>query len=167
MGGARRPSVVVLVALGVLFGGQATTLVVTGSKILLCAFAVNLLSRLTDFGGVLSALRALGLPTLATTLMLIAHRYIETLSAEGTRTAQAFTFHGRPALARSLRQYAMLGSSLMVRAVERSERIAIALKANGFNGELPVKPLPPMGLTDAGFLSLTVCALLLATYWRI
>ena len=160
------PSVALLVAFGILFGGQATILIVSGSKILLCVFAVSLFSKITPFSDVLSAVRALGVPPRATTLMLLAHRYVETLSAEGTRTVQAFTFHARSGHAKPLRQYAMLASSLVLRAAERSERIAIALKASGFNGELPVKALPPLRMTDAASLAAFLLVVLLVTFGR-
>ena len=145
--------VAALIPLGMVFGGRPAELIEVDCKILLCAFAVSRFNDLTPFTAILSALRAFGAPPLATTLMLLAHRYVETLTLEGKRTVQAFTF--RPvARRRPIRQYAMLATSLVLRASDRSERIAIALEASRFNGELPVAPLPPLRRVD--ILSLVV-----------
>lgn len=159
--------VALLVGCGVYCGGQPQVLIATGGKIVLCAFAVNLFSLLTLFPDVLSAMRALGAPGLATTLMLMVYTYLHTMSAEGTRTVQAFTFRGRPAPARAFRRYAMLASFLATRAFERSERIGLALKARNFNGELPTKPLQPLRRADALWLAGALFVIALVTFGRI
>jgi cobalt/nickel transport system permease protein len=109
----------------------------------------------------------MGVPALATTLMLLAQRYVEALSGEGIRMVHAFTFRGRPSHAGAFRQYASFASALTLRAAERSERIAVALKARNFNGELPIRPLPPMRWSDAGWVAASTLVILLVTFGRL
>lgn len=85
------------------------------------------------------ALRGLGLPARLTHLLLFTVRYLDVLGKEYRRLRDAMRLRGfrmRPSL-HALRATGYLVGMMLVRSVDRSERILEAMKCRGFRGRLP------------------------------
>ncbi len=98
--------------------------------------AALVLIATTSFRGVCMALERLGVPNVFTTQLLFLHRYIFVLGEEGARMARARelrTFDGR---GRGLRVYASLVGHLLLRTLDRGERIHLAMRCRGFDGRI-------------------------------
>lgn len=86
------------------------------------------------------ALRRLWVPATLVHLLMFTVRYIEVLRREYLRLRCAMKARGfRPRNTRhTYRSFGYLVGMMLVRAVERSERILAAMKCRGFNGQIPL-----------------------------
>lgn len=86
------------------------------------------------------ALRRLWVPQRLVYLILFTIRYLEVLHQEYERLRAAMKARGfRPRNSRhTYRSFGYLVGMMLVRAVERSERILEAMKCRGFNGQFPL-----------------------------
>lgn len=86
------------------------------------------------------ALARLGVPDKLVHLFLMTVRYIEVLHQEYRRLRTAMTARGfRPGTNRhTLRSLGYLLGMLLVRSLERSERVLAAMKCRGFTGRFPL-----------------------------
>lgn len=86
------------------------------------------------------ALHSLRVPAKLVTLFLMTVRYIEVLGQEYQRLRVAMKARGfRPRTnMHTLRSLGYLVGMLLVRALERSERVLAAMKCRGFNGSFPL-----------------------------
>ncbi len=111
----------------------------TVSKSLLCIWTVVLLAGTTDFARLLEGLSRLHVPALVVVLMALMYRYLFVISDEALRMVRARQSRGRPPTRRyALKVTASMIMALMARCVKRSENIARAMVARGFDGHLPV-----------------------------
>lgn len=105
------------------------------------------------------ALRGLGLPEKLVQLHLFTVRYLDVLAREYRRLrlamrARAFRLRCDR---HSWRTIGYLFGMLMVRSVERAERILCAMRARGFDGRFPSLDEPtPLKGADGGFAALAV-----------
>lgn len=99
------------------------------------------------------ALHRLRVPAKLVTLFLMTVRYIEVLSQEYRRLRTAMKARGfRPGLnLHTLRSLGYLMGMLLVRALERSERVLAAMKCRGFRGSFPLLSEFRAGPRDAVF----------------
>ena len=99
------------------------------------------------------ALHTMRVPEALVHLLLFTVRYIEVLHEEYLRIRQAMKARGfRPS--NSLHTYKSFGylvGMLLVRALERSERILGAMKCRGFTGTIPLLAEFHLTARDAGF----------------
>ncbi|RBO51904.1 cobalt ECF transporter T component CbiQ [Rhodovulum sp. BSW8] len=131
--------------------------IVHSAEILLTANAVVL--ALLSLAGTLEpavmgqALHRLGTPERLVHLLLFTIRYIEVLRAEHLRLRRAMKVRGfRPGTSwHTYRSLGYLVGMLLVRAVERSERVLAAMKCRGFSGRMPVLSAFAYGPRDAVF----------------
>jgi len=86
------------------------------------------------------ALRRLRVPETLVHLLMFTVRYIEVLQREYLRLRGAMKARGfRPRNSRhTYRSFGYLVGMMLVRAVDRSERILAAMKCRGFNGQIPL-----------------------------
>ena len=96
----------------------------------------------TSFTGVCMALEKLGCPRVFALQLLFLYRYLFVLVEEATRLVRARalrSFHGR---GRGLRVFGSLIGQLLLRSLERAQRIHLAMHCRGFDGEIRMlKPL--------------------------
>lgn len=99
------------------------------------------------------ALHRLKLPDRLVHLLLFTIRYIEVLQAEYLRMRIAMRLRGfRPGTNwHSYRSFGYLVGMMLVRAVERSERVLGAMKCRGFRGQIPLLDRFAPGPLDAAF----------------
>jgi cobalt/nickel transport system permease protein len=105
------------------------------------------------------ALDKLGVPSKLTHLVLFMVRYVEVIHGEYHRLDDAMRVRGfRPAFTQhTLRTYGSLVGTMLVRSVDRAERIAEAMKCRGFQGRFYVLTSMRFAWPDAVF---AVCAIL-------
>ncbi len=113
--------------------------------------AALLLTATTHFVQVLWALRALRLPTIIVTLLSFMYRYLFVLVDEAQRLMRArdcrSAGNGRSIWWRARVTGRMVGT-LLLRALERSERIYVAMQSRGYTGEIRTLATPTMSRRD-------------------
>jgi cobalt/nickel transport system permease protein len=124
-------------------------------KAMLATSAAVLLVATTSFPGICNALDRLGLPKAFTQQLCFLWRYAGVLTEEGGRLAQAraqrsFGRGDGPRVA------ARLIGVLLIRALERAERIHAAMLCRGYNGQLPQRRDKGLQWSDAGLLVLAL-----------
>ncbi|MBI5923677.1 MAG: cobalt ECF transporter T component CbiQ [Betaproteobacteria bacterium] len=124
--------------------------------------AALLLVATTGFHRVCAGLNQLGVPRILTTQLLFLFRYAEVLAGEASRmgTARELRACGRRRL--NLGVYAGLLGHLLLRALERAQRIHLAMLARGFDGEMRGPHQLAWRRTDMFFLVLCAACFALA-----
>jgi len=105
-------------------------------RFLLTVSAALLLVAGTGFTPLCEGLRRLGVPQVLTTQLLLLHRYGSVLAGEAARMslARELRANGR---ALPLKEWGALLGHLLLRALQRAQRIHQAMLARGFDGQLP------------------------------
>lgn len=116
------------------------------------------------------ALARLRVPEKLVALFLMTARYIHVLAEEYHRLRTAMKARGfRPRLdLHTLRSLGYLVGMLLVRALERSERVLAAMKCRGYTGRYPVLSDRQPGIADMEFsavLAVVVAGLLALEHW--
>jgi cobalt/nickel transport system permease protein len=132
--------------------------------------AAILLASTTPFPELLAAMRAVGIPRLIVAIFGLMWRYMFVLGDEGMRLIRARTARSsisNQAGLRSGRNLAWRASiaggmagNLMVRSLERSDRIYFAMLSRGYDGE--VRTLPPTRLVFSDWVMLILGGLFLS-----
>lgn len=91
------------------------------------------------------ALSRLGVPTALTHVALLAHRYAATFGEDLTRIRHALAARGfRPRTdLETSRTLATVTGSLLLRSLQRTERVEQAMRCRGYAGRLVLEPAPP------------------------
>lgn len=117
------------------------------------------------------ALRKVGVPHKLALLLVFTHRAIQAMADEYRRMRQAMTVRGfvpRTGL-HTWRAYACLAGMILVRGMDRAERVREAMLCRGFTGELrAISPLAARPV-DHIFLAAMLCASALLAWaglWR-
>lgn len=99
--------------------------------------AVAVVTEGIGFRSICYALRRLGVPKLFTELLLFLHRYLFVIveEAEDMSRARLARSGGKSGL--KLRIWATLIGTLLIRSIDRAERIYGAMLARGYQGEIP------------------------------
>lgn len=105
---------------------------------LLAVQSLIILVGVCGFNRICEALRRLGVPSALVTQLLMVYRYLavllqEALSMQQARKART-TGRNKP----GVKMWGVLVGQLMLRTIERSRRIDMAMKARGFNGSIAV-----------------------------
>jgi cobalt/nickel transport system permease protein len=108
-----------------------------------------------------AALDHLGAPRVLTTQLLFMHRYILVLAGELWRMTLARELRSQPSKALPLSVYGSLLGHLLLRTLERAQRIHQAMLSRGFDGHLPMRQIQPWQWGDTMFLALCLGAFLL------
>ncbi|MEW6594495.1 MAG: cobalt ECF transporter T component CbiQ [Thermodesulfobacteriota bacterium] len=105
-------------------------------RFVLTVTAALALIATTGFHGVCVALRRIGVPAVMTVQLLLAYRYLFVLASEGARMVRARSLRSFQRRGEGLTAYGSLVGHLLLRTVERAQRIHRAMLARGFAGEL-------------------------------
>lgn len=98
--------------------------------------AALVLIATTGFHGVCVALRRIGVPAAMTVQLLLAYRYLFVLASEGARMVRARSLRSFRRQGEGLTPYASLVGHLLLRTIDRAQRVHRAMLARGFSGEL-------------------------------
>ena len=107
---------------------------------LLATQALLLLIRVAGFNDMCEALRRLGFPGVIVTQLLMVYRYLEVLLQEALtmQRARLARSYGKSSFRASM--WGPFVGQLLLRTLERSRRINMAMKARCFRGSLSVSP---------------------------
>lgn len=154
----------VLLAPGITLAAGWISFVSIMLKFSLSISAALLLIATTSFPGICHALNRLGFPDLFVSQLLFLYRYLFVLVDEASRMLRARetrSFGGRNI---PVRLFARLSGDLLVRTMERSERIHGAMLARGFHGTMPSPRPRSMKSSDIAFLVVTAAFLLVTRF---
>lgn len=108
-----------------------------------------------------AALDRLGVPRVLTTQLLLMHRYLVVLAGELGRMNLARELRSPALKTMPLSVYASLLGHLLLRTLARAERIYQAMRARGFDGQMPVQKTQPWQWRDTLFLACCLSMLIL------
>ena len=135
----------------------------------LSLMAAILLSSTTRFDDLLSAFRQLGLPRLLVAILSLMWRYLSLMvdEAKSLTRARDSRSAGRANNGTLVWRAGVTGKmvgNLLLRSLERSERVYAAMSARGYNGELQVQKTGPLTKRDYLLLAagILLCLMILA-----
>lgn len=112
-----------------------------------------------------AALHSLRVPEPIVRLFVLTVRYLSVIGGEARRLQEAMRARAfRPGSNRhTWRSYGNLVGMLLVRALDRAQRVEEAMICRGFSGRFPWQAPPPLAWSDKGFMALAVTAAVLIT----
>jgi len=137
---------------------RAISLVITVNASVLTVLALLTMMEPVRLG---RSMAALGMPPRFVHLFLFLVRYLPILRDELTRQVEAMRARGfSMGLKRhTWRSLGNLVGMLLVRSIERAERVDEAMRCRGFSGRFPLRAMRPMGMADLRFAMLCAGAL--------
>lgn len=131
------------------------------AKFALSLSAALLLVATTGFDAVCAALGRLGAPRALVAQLLFTYRYLFVLGEQGGRLLRAHALRGGGVRPR-LRTAGPLLGQLLLRTLDRAQRVHVAMRCRGFAGTLPLRRAGGLGRADVGFVAAAVAFLILA-----
>lgn len=125
-------------------------------KFILTVSTALLLIAVTSFPGICEALARLKLPRILVIQLLFLYRYLFVLLEEALRMMRAREARSFGKRGKEIKTFIRLISVLLLRTVERSERIYQAMLSRGFRGEIKVLKRHKLRLQDILFVILSV-----------
>ena len=125
-------------------------------KFILTVSTALLLIAVTSFPGICEGLERLKFPRLLVIQLLFLYRYLFVLLEEALRIVRAREARSFGQKGREIKTFIRLISILLLRTVERSERIYQAMLSRGFKGEIRVFRRHNLRLQDIIFAVLSV-----------
>jgi cobalt/nickel transport system permease protein len=107
-------------------------------RFLLTASAALVLTATTGFTGVCLALEKLRVPAVLVTQLLLLYRYIFVLGDEALRMGRARSLRAVGRRGTGARVYAQMLGQLLLRTFARAQRVYLAMKCRGFDGQVRV-----------------------------
>lgn len=132
------------------------SLIIRGSLSVLMVFA---LISTTGMNELSKGLRRLGLPNLFILQLLMTYRYIGVLMEEAANMTIAYHLRAPHQKGIALKHMGSFVGQLLLRTIERSERIYAAMKARGFNGSYTMGPKAAVKMSEVFILGLWVLCL--------
>jgi cobalt/nickel transport system permease protein len=105
-------------------------------RFLLTVSAALILIALTGFNAVCQALTSLGVPRVFVVQLLFFYRYIFVLVDEAERMEMARSLRSFNSKARPFRVFVSIIGHLLLRSLDRAERIYLAMRCRGFDGHI-------------------------------
>ncbi|CAB4326172.1 cobalt ECF transporter T component CbiQ [Brucella sp. 191011898] len=130
-------------------------------KVNICVLSIYALLGSLDPIRIGQAAESLGLSPKFVRLFLITVRYVSVFRAETGRLSEAMRvrgFHPRSNM-HTWRTFGNLAGTMVVRSIERAERVDEAMRCRGFSGTMPATPATAAQRRDAVFASLFFCAM--------
>lgn len=109
------------------------------------------LVAVTSFQGLCAALQRLGAPQILTVQLLLLYRYLFVLAEEAVRLVRARALRSFGKRGLGMRVYASLVGHLLLRTLDRAQRIHLAMRCRGFTGELRTLGSSRVGRRDMVF----------------
>lgn len=115
--------------------GWLSLLSLVGRGLLTVLGALSLIA-VTGMGNVCTAFERLGMPRVLAVQLLLLYRYLFVLAHEAARMARARALRSVSGAPMSLRVYGSLLGHLLLRTLDRAERIHFAMLCRGFDGQV-------------------------------
>ena len=114
-----------------------------------------------------AGLERLGLPRVFAMQLLFLYRYLFVISDEAIRIMRGVRLRSGGSGALSLRVYGSLAGQLLLRSMDRAERIYQAMVARGFDGEIRLLQQSEASWRDAVFMGCSLVLLSAARLWNL
>lgn len=125
-------------------------------KFILTVSAALLLVAVTSFPGICEALARMKLPRIFVIQLLFLYRYLFVLLEEAMRMLRARDARSFGNRGRDMKTFIRLISVLLLRTIERAERIYQAMLSRGFRGEIRVLKRHKIGFQDILFVIFSI-----------
>lgn len=134
--------------------------VIIALKVNAAALVILALVTRLDPGRLGRALSGLGFPAALTYLLVLTVRYVDVFRAEYARLIEAMRARGFVAGSNRHTWIALgnLAGMMLVRCLDRAERVEEAMRARGFAGRLSLQDSPPFTARDRGLVACAVAA---------
>lgn len=113
--------------------------------------AALILISTTGFNSVCLALARMKAPKSLTVQFMLLYRYIFVLANEASRMFKAWSLRSGPSKRMPLKVFASLVGQLLIRALDRAQRIHMAMLSRGFDGEIRLLRPLTFGAMDLFF----------------
>ncbi len=130
-------------------------------KFILTISAALLLVATTSFPGVCFALDRLRVPKIFVVQLLFLYRYIFVLVEEAMRIVRARNMRSFGKRGKNIKSFTNIVGVLLVRSIERSERIYQAIYSRGFDGQIRLIKDFRLRFTDIIFAAIAVAAFII------
>ncbi|MBM4128607.1 MAG: cobalt ECF transporter T component CbiQ [Nitrospira sp.] len=125
-------------------------------KFILTVSTALLLIAVTSFPGICEALARMKLPKVFVIQLLFLYRYLFVLLEEALRMLRARDARSSGKQGKDIKTFIRLISVLLLRTIERAERIYQAMLSRGFRGEIRVLNRHKLGIQDILFVIFSV-----------
>jgi len=112
-----------------------------------------------------AGLEQLGVPRVFVMQLLFLYRYIFVVADEGLNMVRSLALRSDGRRSLRLRVYGSLIGHLLLRSMDRAERVYRAMVARGFDGEIHVQRRPRFRWSDCGFVCGCLALFLAARMW--
>jgi len=120
-------------------------------KFTLTAGSVLVLIACTGFNSVCMALEKMGTPRIFAVQLLFLYRYIVVLIDEASRMANARSLRSFDGKGKGIKVFSYLLGHLLLRTIDRAQRIHLAMLCRGFDGEIRVNRRLKAGMREVIF----------------
>ena len=135
-----------------LSGGWVSFLSILLRFVLTVGAALTLIA-VTGFHAVCGGLRSLGVPRVLVVQLLFLHRYLFVLLDEATRMVRARALRSNGRRGQGIGSWGSLVGHLALRTLDRAQRIHLAMRSRGFDGEIRCPAEGSWGWPEASFLA--------------
>ncbi|MDH4028445.1 MAG: cobalt ECF transporter T component CbiQ [Nitrospirota bacterium] len=149
---------VICIVFGVTVSGGWVSYASIVIKFILTISSALLLIATTSFPGICFALERLRVPRIFVVQLLFLYRYIFVLIEETMRIARARNMRTFGRRGRGVRTFINITGVLLVRSIERSERIYQAICSRGFDGQIRMLKEHRFGFADSIFTFVSIAA---------
>ena len=122
-------------------------------KFTLTAGSVLVLIACTGFNSVCMALEKMGVPRIFAVQLLFLYRYIFVLIDEASRMVNARSLRSFNGKGMGIKVFSYLLGHLLLRTIDRAQRIHLAMLCRGFNGEIRINRRLEAGMREVVFTS--------------
>jgi len=122
-------------------------------RFLLTVSAALILIALTGFNAVCQALKRLGVPKPFVVQLLFFYRYIFVLVDEAERMEMARSLRSFNSRSMDFRTFISIIGHLLLRSLDRAERIYLAMRSRGFDGNIRMIKTIKLGWKDLAFMA--------------
>ncbi|RPJ13115.1 MAG: cobalt ECF transporter T component CbiQ [Desulfobacteraceae bacterium] len=120
-------------------------------KFTLTVGSVLILIASTGFNAVCMALEKMGVPRIFAVQLLFLYRYIFVLIDEASRMANARSLRSFDGKGKGVKVFGYLLGHLLLRTVDRAQRIHLAMLCRGFDGEIKLNRRLEAGIREVTF----------------
>ncbi|MBU2498568.1 MAG: cobalt ECF transporter T component CbiQ [Proteobacteria bacterium] len=114
--------------------------------------AALILIACTGFNAICHALERMGAPRVFVVQLLFVYRYLFVLTEEASRMVRARGLRSFPGKGTGMRVFGYLVGHLLLRTLDRAQRIHLAMLSRGFDGEIRILRPMRFGIRDLAFL---------------
>lgn len=136
-------------------------------KFILTVTAALILLASTGMTNIASALRIIGVPRVFVLQLLLTYRYISVLVEEAARTTRAYSLRSPFRKGIGFRDWGSLAGQLLMRTMDRAQRIYQSMCCRGFDGEYNTGSVPKIAVKDVVYTFSWILFFICARYFDI